>query len=215
MSEAEIFVRDLISCADCRKYAVSSTLKRWNFQKPCVQYETHAVWKPDPVKVLFVAESPPGTSEGYFYDPEKHEGYKEILRTELFRLLRIDGTGTDTRLAQFKKRAYFLSDAVKCRCDKGTRPQVPRSLATNCGRNWLMRELTLLKPDKVCTLGRAALMALATVPGYQELSTKKAGRDCGTIVHAKRPVLVWVFPSDRTSNYTKGKENVFSKFTQE
>jgi len=215
MNEAEIFVRDLTSCEDCGKYAVSSTLERWNFLKPCVQYKAHAVWKPDQVKVLFIAESPPGTSEGYFYDPEKREGYKEILRTELFRLLRIDGSDTDRGLAEFKKREYFLSDAVKCRCDKGTRPQVPTSLATNCGRNWLMRELHLLKPNKVCTLGKAALSALATVPGYQELSTEKAGRDCGTVVHGKRPVLVWVFPSDRTSNYAKGKENIFSKFAHE
>jgi len=172
------------------------------------------VRKPEQVKVLFLAESAPGTSEGYFYEPEYREGYKGILRTHLFKLLEIDGNDIDLALAEFKRRGYFLSDAVKCRCDKGERPQVPTSLAKNCGRNWLGRELDILDPERVCALGNASLKALSTIQGYKVLSGVTAGHDCGKIVEAKRPVLVWVFPSDRTSIYSDGKEEEFLRFAQ-
>jgi hypothetical protein len=214
MSEAENFVRDLASCQSCRKFPTSSTLEKWEFQKPSVQFKTYSAWKPPYVKVLFLAESAPGTSEGYFYDPEPNDDYGENLRTGLFQLLTINHPLVADSLKEFRDQGYFLSDGVKCRCDKGDRSHPPSILAENCGQTWLGREIDVLNPDKICTLGNTALEALGVVRGYEKAATAKAGRDCGTILEAKRPVLVWVFPSDRTSNYAKGKENVFYKFTR-
>ena len=144
----------LSTCEDCRKFSASSTLEKWHFQKPCIKYKTHTDWKPEHVKVVFIAEAPPGTSEGYFYEPKPTEGYAEILRTHLLDLLKIDHTDITEALKKFKKSGYFLTDAIKCRCDKGSRSHPPSELSENCGRRWLGRDLTSLDPDRVCALGK-------------------------------------------------------------
>jgi len=214
MSDAEIFERDLNGCKDCRKFATSSTLERWNFQKPCIKYRTHIDWKPERVKVVFIAEAPPGTSEGYFYEPKPIEGYAEILRNHLLGLLGINHDDIEQALKEFKKNGYFLTDAIKCRCDKGDRSHPPKALAGNCGRKWLERELWILEPHKICILGKTAKEAQEVVPGYEELRTKTVGPNCGETLDARRPVLVWVFPSDLTVQYSGGKEERFHEFVE-
>lgn len=215
MQELTAFQAHLSNCEDCRRFSLSSTLERWNFQKPCIQYKTHVAWKTEQIRVLFLAESAPCTSEGYFYEPKKVKGYAEILRTNLLKLLGIDSTNVELALKEFKNKNYFLSDTVKCRCDKGDRSHPPPVLDKNCGRNWLQREINILDPDRICALGKTALEALGVVPGYEEAASAKAGRDCGKILDTTKPVLVWVFPSSRTSNHTKSKVDTFSKFIKE
>jgi hypothetical protein len=208
------FQIQLSACEDCKKFATSSTLEKWNFQKPCVRYRTHADWKPEHVKVVFIAEAPPGTSDGYFYEPKPIEGYAEILRSHLLDLLGINHDAIEQSLKEFKNDGYFLTDAIKCRCDKGNRSHPPRALARNCGGKWLQGELGILGPDKVCILGKTAKEALEVVPDYAELRTKTVGKNCGEIVNARKPVLVWVFPSARASQYSEDKKERFLDFVK-
>jgi len=215
IEDAQRFEFELVPCTDCKRFDSSIKLEKWNFGKPCTQYRTHTAWRPEHVKVVYVAESPPGTSEGYFYEPKHVEGYSEILRDHLFDLLEIDRSGIEQALKVFKERGYFLTDAVKCRCDKGERSHPPKTLAVNCGRKWLERELEILQPDRICVLGKTGKEALEVVPGYELLKEKKVGRDCGTILNARKSVLIWVFPSDRAAQYYAGKEDAFYKFASQ
>jgi len=214
MDEPSVFQTQLSTCEDCRKLAKSSTLERWNFQKPCIKYKTHIDWKPEHVKVAFIAEAPPGTSEGYFYEPKPVEGYAQILRNHLLDLLGINRDNIEQAIKDFKTSGSFLTDAIKCRCDKGGRSHPPKTLARNCGGKWLERELRILQPDRICILGRTGKEALEVVPGYEELQTKTVGPDCGEVVNARKPVLVWVLPSDLTLQYSKGKEERFLAFAK-
>lgn len=208
----DAFDRQLEPCKDCGRLPDSFMLHTWNYQKPCVQFHTHSEWRPNPCKVFYLAESPPGTSNGYFYNPPATPTYRATLRNALFQLLRISRGDPLAGLREFRDTGFFLSDAVKCRCDKGDRAQLPMSLVRNCGEQWLARELELVNPQKICTLGKAALRALSTVSGCEELESYNAGEHCGRIVNVARPVLIWVFPGTRTSNFSSGHEETFRKF---
>jgi uracil-DNA glycosylase len=117
-------------------------------------------------------------------------------------------------LKDFRDQGYFLSDGVKCRCDKGGRSHPPSELADNCGRKWLGREIDILNPDRICVLGKTALEALQVVHGYKSLEPMSVGKNCRAIVDASRPVLVWVFPGRRNSQYSTAKEGLFLRFAR-
>jgi len=100
------FEYGLTQCTDCKKFPTSSTLERWSFQKPSIKYRTRTDWKPQHVVVVFIAESPPGTSEGYFYEPKPIMGYAEVLRNHLLDLLGIAHDDLKCALKEFKERGY-------------------------------------------------------------------------------------------------------------
>lgn len=70
----------ILPCQECEKLGIRAARTVRTFVKPCAEFDIYAERKPSPVKVLFLAEAPPGNSKGYFYDPAAHAGYKEILR---------------------------------------------------------------------------------------------------------------------------------------
>ena len=183
------------------------------FIKPASEFDIYSRWRPDNVMVAFVAESPPGTSEGYFYDPQPRPGYAEILRRALFKLLSIPGEGTLAKLIAFKERGYMLLDAVKCRCKK-TGPQPPRSVTKLCGQTWLQTELAEIgNPLRVCVLGKAALLALSQVAGFGSLTRCAVTRNCGSVIKAGQyEVLIWPFPSDRNSHIYRDTLDTFKRF---
>jgi hypothetical protein len=58
------FTQKISKCKDCEKYANPDRLN--TDEKPFVTFQIEEKWKPQQVKVLFIAESPPW--HGYFYD---------------------------------------------------------------------------------------------------------------------------------------------------
>ena len=181
-------------CTACDSLPLSAAVTVRPFVKPCAEFDIYTSWKPERVSLVFIAEAPPGNSEGYFYDPRSHPGYREILRTQLFDLLRLGGIDTAARLAAFRARGYVLLDAVKCRCKK-TDGQPPRGVTTTCARRWLRTELDEFpNVERICILGRAALLALSQLDGFGGLAQYSVKRDCGRVFSTNRvKVLIWPF----------------------
>jgi hypothetical protein len=151
--------------------------------KPSADFDIYSDWKPQAITVAFVAEAPPGNSDGYFYDPEPRPNYAETLRRALFEFLRVEGADTRAKLEMFKGRGYILLDTVKCRCrKKGDAGQLPTAIIRTCAGTWLGRELEEVgSPAPICLLGRAALRGLAEVPGFEALSALTIDRDAPAI----------------------------------
>src|SRR5439155_25849184 len=84
---------------------------------PFARYRVYDRWKPDHVKVLFLAESPPWDESMYFYNGKREGG----LSRNLFHYLEIDGVTKRVQLLEFKRRGLFLIDTVKCIFKKNLR----------------------------------------------------------------------------------------------
>jgi len=205
--------RLILPCRECDKLPASATSSVSPFVKPCAEFDIYANWKPIPVKVLFIAEAPPGNTNGYFYDPRPHTGYKETLRKALFGLLELKGSDTAAKLDDFKRRGYFLADAVKCRCKKPN-GQPPRAVTKTCARKWLGRELQEVgNPGRICVLGKAALLALSQVPGFEHVSGYSVTDDCSEVVETDgAKVLIWPFLGWRNERHYRQKVPVFKEF---
>jgi len=200
-------------CTACDSLPLSAAVTVRPFIKPCSEFDIYTSWKPEHVSLVFIAEAPPGNSDGYFYDPRSHPGYREILRTALFDLLRLEGTDNAARLATFKARGYVLIDAVKCRCKK-TGPQPPSSVTKTCATKWLRWELEQMgSPNRICLLGKTALLALSEVDGFDQLSRYSVTSHCGqTCVVGRQKVLIWPFPSKRNAHIYRTKLDSLREF---
>lgn len=203
----------ILPCRECNKLPEPARATVDPFVKPCARFDIYGNWRPNPLKVLFIAEAPPGNSEGYFYDPSRHAGYKETLRKGLFGLLELTGSDTAAKLDHFKRRGYFLVDSVKCRCKK-TNGQPPQEVTKTCARKWLGRELEEVGyPDRICILGRAASLALSQVPGFEDVSRYSVTKDCGKILETDTAkVLIWPFLGWRNEKDYAQKIPVFKEF---
>lgn len=89
----------ILPCQECDRLASVAAASVRPFAKPCAQFDIYTKWKPSAVKVPCIAEAPPGTSEGYFYDHLPRPGSREILRRNLFDLLEFKGADTAAKLA--------------------------------------------------------------------------------------------------------------------
>jgi len=200
-------------CAECKALSDSDAATVRPFRKPCAQFDIYTTWKPRPFRVVFIAEAPPANSDGYFYDSKPHANYKETLRKALFELLELKGDDTSARLFEFKKRGYFLVDAIKCRCKK-TNGQPLASVTRTCAGKWLAQELEEVgSPSRICVFGLAARLALSQVKGFEELSRYSVTRDCGEVIKAERgEVLIWPFLGWRNEEYYLPKIPMFKRF---
>ena len=68
------------------------------------EHNVYEEWVPERLECLFIAESPLGDSERFFYDPKS----KSQLRENLFDLL-----GIKRGLLEFKEKGFLLVDAVE------------------------------------------------------------------------------------------------------
>ena len=68
-------------------------------------------WKPDDVKVLFVAEAPPKDRKSYFFNHET--GIGQGLFSYVTCGLGIRGKDKEKRLCEFKKRGFWLIDVFQ------------------------------------------------------------------------------------------------------
>ena len=200
-------------CAECKALSDSDAATVRPFRKPCAQFDIYTTWKPRPFRVVFIAEAPPANSDGYFYDSKPHANYKETLRKALFELLQLEVNGTEARLFEFRRRGYFLVDAIKCRCEKKN-GQPPESVTKTCSRKWLTPELEEIGfASRICVLGKAALLALSQVKGFEGLLRYSVIRDCGKVIWAEgREVLIWPFLGWRNERHYLPKIPMFKRF---
>ncbi len=167
---------------------------------PLERYHVYDCWKPDRVKVLFLAESPPWDESIYFYN-EKREG--GLSRT-LFHYLGIEGATKSEKLLEFKRRGLFLIDTLKCIFRKNVRKKIPDKLIRFSAQEILEDEIETLKPSLICVLGETALMGLKYTNRFSQwLSTYESITDvCGkTVIAGDTKVVISVFPNARNRRY--------------
>jgi hypothetical protein len=177
---------------------------------PFAQYRVYDRWKPDPVKVLFLAESPPWDESMYFYN-EKREGG---LSLTLFDYLGIDGATKREKLLDFKRRGLFLADTVKCIFRKNVRKKIPGKLIRFSATEILEGEIEMLKPSLICVLGETALRGLKCTNRFsQRLSTYDSITDvCGkSMIVGNTTVVLSVFPNARNRKYEETIRLVIQK----
>jgi hypothetical protein len=129
----------------CKKCAAFNKIKVDVCEKPYVSFCVEKKWKPQKVKVLFLAESPPWSKERYFYKPDMAK--KKInLQKEVLKYLNLKS------LDEFKAKDYFIIDVIKCRLNKTVSEHVPATVLSNCVGQFLCKEITSLKPKQFLSL---------------------------------------------------------------
>jgi hypothetical protein len=109
-----------------------------------------------PIKVLFIAESPPPRGKGFFYDLSS---INTKFRDKLFCLINEAGLGRVKKLEGFSKLAYYLADAINCRWDKSIKNYISRRIVKNCSAH-LVEQIKLFKPRFIVAMGTTAKYSL-------------------------------------------------------
>jgi hypothetical protein len=109
-----------------------------------------------PIKILFVAESPPKPGNGFFYDETSK---KTIFRETVFDLINSAGLGPVKSLSEFNGKGYYLADAMNCRWDKGKSQNLRKGIFLNCSK-FLEQQMNLLKPHSIVAMGVKARNSL-------------------------------------------------------
>jgi hypothetical protein len=172
--------------------------------KPYLRFQVEEKWRPDTVKVLFIAESPPWDKERYFYKLDMM-GNGTNLQKELFRYLGISS------LEEFKDRGYFLIDAIKCRLNKRSgKEHVPQTVLDACREAFLQQEIQDLKPEVIFVLGNSAKKALQNLPAFKQIADHKVTDGFDEILHGIM-VILSVYPGGKTRGHTQVIKKAFSK----
>lgn len=118
-----------------------------------------------PLRILFVAESPP--ANGFFYD-QKHNTF----RNRLFFLINQADLHPKplTTIKQFNERGYFLADAINCRWDKSGPAGKLTTIRNNCSEH-LKNLIIAMKPQAIVLMGRHARLSFRNL-NYKPVSTK-------------------------------------------
>ena len=124
--------------------------------------------RPDPVRVLFIAESAPQRNKrgrlSYFYLPEDDPMNQDrsVLFWALSEALSLakgfgvshpDATTDPKRrklalLEEFRQRGFWLLDSAKCAVN-GVSPGIRDRAIRRCAETWLREELRVLDPERV------------------------------------------------------------------
>lgn len=189
----------LQSCSRCQHFEGKVAV-----DKPFLRFSVEEKWKPNLVKVLFVAESPPWDRERYFYKQDM-TGNNTNLQKELLRYLNL------CSLEEFKAEGYYLIDAVKCRLNKrGGKENVPHKAIATCAATFLLDEIKELKPRAIFVLGNSAKKALQNLPPFSELASHKVTEDYDENLYGIR-VILCVYPGGKTRGYVDLIKKAFSK----
>lgn len=173
---------DLSSCHACidysKKYSSSATI--FTESKPKLEYNS-IQWKPNKIKVLFIAESPPyfrkgrnSVNDGFFYnaaETQKMYGAPApllgTLSWNLFWLLGINNSQNKTqKLNQFKEFSCYYTEAVKCRMERFNNKVVLNRTVKNCSEH-LATEIENLKPKNIVIMGERALFGLKCLQPFK------------------------------------------------
>jgi len=170
--------------------------------KPYLEHNVYEERVPERLECLFIAESPPGDSERFFYDSRS----KSQLRENLFDLL-----GIKRGLLEFKEKGFLLVDAVECRVKKRDGEEVKGSILKKAVRNCsyilkLKLELARLGTAKLVVMGRTALEALRVL-GFSELKGLRVMRNFGEVVDS-RGFKVFLLFLPFTRNLAKAKRRL-------
>lgn len=154
---------DYAACARCADLGVEPDPRRAAF------FRMADAFRPERVRVLFVAESPPRKNRrgrwSYFYLPTERPPGEDPstlfwAMAEVLALAEACGTTLGAAkadratwkprlLAEFRRRGLWLVDAAKCAVN-GVRDEGARGRAVErCAGHWLSRELRLLEPERV------------------------------------------------------------------
>ncbi len=109
-----------------------------------------------PIKILFVAESPPKPGNGFFYDETSRN---TLFRETVFDLINSAGFGPVTKLYEFNQKGYYLADAINCRWDKGKSQHLRTGVYLNCSK-YLEQQINLFKPECIVAMGAKARNSL-------------------------------------------------------
>jgi len=170
---------------------------------PHEKYQVDELWRPESVKILFLAEGPSWHSSGpYFYDPEYDYNQGRIGKT-IFHQLGIKGKNRKEQLEQFKDRGYLFMDVIKCIYDKNKK-NITQEIIEFSGREFLQNDLADLSPKVIFLLGKTPLRALKSLDYYKEglSGYKSITKSCGSSVELNgRKIIFCVFPSSRNFIY--------------
>lgn len=121
--------------------------------KPYIQCKVYTYWLPSITEKLVITESPPpGIKENFFYNLNRNDRLRSILK----KLLRLEEM-SDLKFLQFlKDNRIFLTNSVKCR------PYSKRDLEDMRRRciYVLTREIKLMKPQIIIAMGKSAIKSL-------------------------------------------------------
>jgi uracil-DNA glycosylase len=196
--ELEELIEKIKSCDLCRSIVFNGSVNV--DEKPYIKCGVYWERIPDIIKCLFIAESPPGDVNTFFYYPYTDN----FLRKRLLGFLGIHADGEDG-LREFKRRGYFLIDVVECRVNKVGKGAIPREVINNC-LNFLSAKIELARTrgaKKIVVLGSTALEALKTL-GFNELREKSVAKNCGEVVESRGfEIFLLPLPAKRGAKYLK------------
>ncbi|MFW9923660.1 MAG: uracil-DNA glycosylase family protein [Candidatus Thorarchaeota archaeon] len=151
----------------------SSSAKIHIESKPDLEYNS-IKWKPEIVKVLFIAEAPPyyphetnKLKDSYFYNTLELQKFlgapAPLLGTlswNLFYLLEINNTlDKKTKLELFKNRSCYYIETIKCRAERYDNKSILNDSVKNC-LLYLEKEITDCNPKSIVIMGERALYAI-------------------------------------------------------
>ena len=109
-----------------------------------------------PIKIFFIAESPPAPGKGFFYD---ESSLNTKFREKLFELINASGLGLVNNLSDFNQKGYYLADAINCRWDKNKAKYLNKKIFSNCSI-FLKQQINLFKPISIVVMGKNAKTSL-------------------------------------------------------
>jgi len=184
-------IKKIESCKLCESIVFNGSVNV--SEKPYIKYKVYEEHVPNTIKCLFIAESPPGNVNRFFYNPCTYS----YLREKLFESLEINADGEDG-LQEFKRRGYFLIDAIECRVKKTGESAIPQEVIKNCS-DFLSAKIKLAENKgarKIVILGSTALRALIEL-GFNELRGKSVTKNCGEVVESRiesREFKIFILP---------------------
>ena len=151
------------ACTRCAELGVAPDPRRETF------WRLAEAVRPERVRVLFVAESPPARNRrgrwSYFYLPEEKPpgedasslfwALAEVLALPEARgwtyqtAFRARVTAKAELLDEFKARGLWLVDAAKCAVNVVADERARQKAVARCAEHWLWRELRALEPERI------------------------------------------------------------------
>jgi len=191
-------IKKIESCKICESIVFNGSINV--SEKPYIEYKVYEERVPNAIKCLFIAESPPGDVNTFFYYPYTNN----FLRETLLKFLGINAGGEEG-LREFQRRGYFLIDAIECRVKKTGKGAILREVVEKC-KPILSAKIELAKnrgTKKIVVLGSTALEALKML-GFSELREKRVAKNCGEVVESKGfEIFILPLPARRGAKYVK------------
>jgi hypothetical protein len=151
------------TCTRCAELGIAPDPRREAF------WRMAEAQRPERVRVLFIAESPPQRNRrgrwSYFYFPEEKPPGEDASTlfwalAEVLALPESCGytyaqafrervTVKRALLAEFKQRGMWLLDAAKCAVNGVPEGEARRRAVARCAEHWLWRELRALEPEHI------------------------------------------------------------------